>query len=120
AELKEPWYGNRELLAACPNLLAISTPGVGYDIIDVDACTEAGVIVVNQAGANSEAVAEHTLGLMLALSKKIVLADRALRRRGRLDRFAFTGNEIYGKTVGIIGFGNIGACLAKLCRVFDM
>jgi D-3-phosphoglycerate dehydrogenase len=120
AELKEPWYGNRELLAACPNLLAISTPGVGYDIIDVDACTEAGVIVVNQAGANSEAVAEHTLGLMLALSKKIVFADRALRRPERLDRFVFTGNELHGKTIGIIGFGNIGACLAKLCRVFDM
>jgi D-3-phosphoglycerate dehydrogenase len=120
AELKEPWFGNRELLAACPNLLAISTPGVGYDIIDVDACTEAGVIVVNQAGANSEAVAEHALGLMLALSKKIVAADRALRQAGRLDRFSFTGNELYGKTVGIIGFGNIGACLAKLCRVFDM
>lgn len=120
AELKAPWYGNRELLAGCPNLLAISTPGVGYDIVDIDACTEAGVIVVNQAGANSEAVAEHALGLMLALSKKIVFADRALRRPGRLDRFAFTGNEIYGKTVGIIGFGNIGACLAKLCGIFDM
>jgi D-3-phosphoglycerate dehydrogenase len=120
AELKEPWFGNRELLAGCPNLLAISTPGVGYDIVDIDACTEAGVIVINQAGANSEAVAEHALGLMLALSKKIVFADRALRLPGRLDRFAFTGNELYGKTVGIIGFGNIGACLARLCRVFDM
>jgi len=120
AELKEPWFGTRELVAACPNLLAISTPGVGYDIIDVEACTGAGVIVVNQAGANSEAVAEHALGLMLALSKKIVFADRALRQPGRLDRFAFTGNELYGKTVGIIGFGNIGACLAKLCGIFDM
>src|SRR6185503_3025852 len=48
AELREPWYGSRELLARCPNLLAISTPGVGYDIIDVPACTEAGVLVVNQ------------------------------------------------------------------------
>jgi D-3-phosphoglycerate dehydrogenase len=120
AELKEPWFGTRELLAACPNLLAICTPGVGYDIIDVDACTDAGVIVVNQAGANSAAVAEHALGLMLALSKKIVVADRALRQPGRLDRFLFTGNEIHGKTVGIVGFGDIGVCLAKLCRAFDM
>jgi D-3-phosphoglycerate dehydrogenase len=120
AELKEPWFGSRELLAACPNLLAICTPGVGYDIIDVAACTEAGVIVVNQGGANSAAVAEHALGLMLALSKKIVVADRALRQPGRLDRFLFTGNELHGKTVGIVGFGDIGACLAKLCRAFDM
>ncbi len=120
AELREPWFGSRELLAACPNLLVISTPGVGYDIVDVEACTEAGVMVVNQAGANSPAVAEHALGLMLALAKKIVIADRALRRPGRLDRFLFTGNELHGKTVGIIGFGNIGACLAKLCRAFDM
>jgi len=120
AELKEPWFGSRELLDACPNLLAICTPGVGYDIVDVEACTEAGVLVVNQAGANSAAVAEHALGLMLALSKKIVVADRALRQPGRLDRFLFTGNELHGKTVGIIGFGSIGACLAKLCRAFDM
>jgi D-3-phosphoglycerate dehydrogenase len=120
AELKEPWFGSRALLAACPNLLAICTPGVGYDIIDVDACTEAGVIVVNQAGANSAAVAEHALGLMLASSKKIVAADRAMRRPGRLDRFLFTGNELHGKTVGIVGFGDIGVCLAKLCRAFDM
>jgi D-3-phosphoglycerate dehydrogenase len=120
AELKEPWFGTRELLAACPNLLAICTPGVGYDIIDVGACTDAGVIVVNQAGANSQAVAEHALGLMLALSKKIVVADRALRKPGRLDRFLFTGNEIHGKTIGIVGFGDIGACLAKLCRAFGM
>ncbi len=86
----------------------------------MDACTDAGVIAVNQAGANSAAVAEHALGLMLALSKKIVAADRALRKPGRLDRFLFTGNEIHGKTVGIVGFGDIGACLAKLCRAFDM
>jgi D-3-phosphoglycerate dehydrogenase len=120
AELREPWYGSRELLAACRNLLAISTPGVGYDIIDVPACTEAGVLVVNQDGANSEAVAEHALGLMLALSKKIVIADRALRRPGKLDRFQFTGNELFGKTVGIVGFGNIGSSLGRLCKVFDM
>src|ERR1700742_3744840 len=97
AELKAPWFGSRALLAACPNLLAICTPGVGYDIVDVDACTEAGVLVGNQAGANSAAVAEHALGLMLALSKKIVVADRALRRPGRLYRFLFTGNELHGK-----------------------
>jgi D-3-phosphoglycerate dehydrogenase len=120
AELREPWYGSPALLARCPNLLAISTPGVGYDIIDVPACTEAGVLVVNQEGANSEAVAEHALGLMLALSKKIVIADRALRQPGKLDRFRFTGNELSGKTVGIVGFGNIGACLGRLCKVFDM
>ena len=120
AELREPWYGSRELLARCPNLLAISTPGVGYDIIDVPACTEAGVLVVNQEGANSEAVAEHALGLMLALSKKIVIADRALRQGGKLDRFRFTGNELNGKTVGIVGCGNIGSIVADRAHGLKM
>ena len=58
-ELKEPWFGDARLLARCPSLLAISSTGAGYDMIDVDACTETGVIVVNQSGTNKEGVAEH-------------------------------------------------------------
>jgi D-3-phosphoglycerate dehydrogenase len=90
--------------------------GAGYDVIDVDACTRAGVIVCNQSGTNKEAVAEHALGFMLALSKKIVLSDRAMRKNKDLDRFLYTGNDLLGKTVGIVGIGNIGTRTAELCR----
>lgn len=115
-ELREPWFGDERLIAKCPNLLAICSMGAGYDVIDVDACTKAGVIVCNQSGTNKEAVAEHALGFMLVLSKKIAQADRAMRREKNLDRFLFTGNDLLGKTVGIIGIGHIGTRVSELCR----
>ncbi len=115
-ELREPWFGDPALLARCPNLLALSSTGAGYDYIDVAACTAAGVLVCSQGGTNLEAVAEHALGLMLALSKRIGVADKALRRGGKVDRFALRGNDIKGKTLGIIGLGAIGTRLAELCH----
>lgn len=114
-DLREPWFGNVALLAKCPRLLAISSTGAGYDMVDVDACTKAGVIVVCQTGTNKEAVAEHALGLMIALSKKIGITDKALRTGSFVDRYAFTGNDILGKTVGIVGIGHIGTRVAELC-----
>lgn len=116
-ELREPWFGDAALLRRCPSLLAICSSGAGYDMIDVDACTAAGVIVCNQSGFNKEAVAEHALGFMLSLSKKIGLADKLLRREGVRDRFRLTGNDIRGKTVGVVGIGQIGTRTAELCRV---
>ena len=113
-ELKDPWFGDAALIERCPDLLAISSTGSGYDVIDVEACTRAGVLVCNQAGANKRAVAEHALGLMIALSKKISLADRALRHRP-VARFEIAGNDVGGKTLGIVGLGHIGSTLAKLC-----
>jgi D-3-phosphoglycerate dehydrogenase len=115
-ELREPWFADARMIDACPNLLAICSMGAGYDVIDVAAATKAGIIVCNQSGANKEAVAEHALGLMLALSKKIAITDRAMRREPSLDRFAYTGNDLLGKTVGIVGIGNIGTRVAELCR----
>ena len=115
-EMREPWFGRRGLLARGPNLLAISAMGAGYDVIDVDACTKAGVIVCNQSGTNKEAVAEHALGFMLALSKKIVLSDRACARTRISTASCYTGNDLVGKTVGIVGIGNIGTRTAELCR----
>ena len=115
-ELREPWFGNAALLARCPNLLAISSTGAGYDMVEVDDCTPRGVIVVNQSGTNKEGVAEHALGLMLSLSKKIAVSGRAMRRTANLDRRAYTGNDMRGKTVGIVGIGNIGTRVAELCR----
>ena len=115
-EMREPWFPDAQLMARAPNLLAVCSLGAGYDVIDVEACTAAGIIVCNQSGANKEAVAEHALGFMLALSKKIMLTDRAMRRTPNLDRFLFTGNDLVGKTVGIIGLGNIGSRVAELCK----
>jgi D-3-phosphoglycerate dehydrogenase / 2-oxoglutarate reductase len=115
-ELQEPWFPNAELLAKTAKMLAVCSLGAGYDVIDVDACNAAGILVCNQSGGNAEAVAEHAMGFMLALSKKIVLSDRAMRRDANLDRFLYTGNDLVGKTVGIIGLGNIGGRVAELCK----
>ncbi|HEY0181935.1 MAG TPA: hydroxyacid dehydrogenase [Rhodopila sp.] len=114
-ELKEPWFGDAALLARCPRLLAISSTGAGFDMVDVAACTAAGVIVCNQSGTNKEAVAEHALGLMLALTKKIAQSDKVMRRGGDLDRYGFTGGDMRGKTVGLVGLGHIGTRVAELC-----
>jgi D-3-phosphoglycerate dehydrogenase len=116
-ELRDPFFPDARLLARCPNLLAVSSTGAGYDMIDVEACTEAGVIVVNQSGTNWEPVAEHTLGLMLSLTKKIALSERAMKRTPDLDRRAYAGNNLRHKTVGIIGIGHIGRRVAELCGV---
>src|ERR1051326_1753653 len=89
---------NEALLARTPNLIAASSNGAGYHTIDVDACTQAGVAVVNQSGGNKEAVAEHALAMMLTLSKRIVEADRAIRRE-IIDRNIFMGHDLLGQTV---------------------
>jgi D-3-phosphoglycerate dehydrogenase len=116
-ELQEPFFPDAKLLARCPNMLAVSSTGAGYDMIDVDACTAAGVIVVNQSGTNWEPVAEHALGLMLSLTKKIAQSERAMKRTPNLDRRAYAGNNLRNKTVGIIGIGHIGRRMAQLCGV---
>ena len=79
-ELPQEWFARADLLARCPNLLCVSSGGAGYDTVDVAACTAAGVAVVNQAGGNAASVAEHTLGLMLGVSRRMVEGDRRMRR----------------------------------------
>jgi D-3-phosphoglycerate dehydrogenase len=103
------------LLARCPDLLAVSTSGAGYDTVDAAACTAAGVIVVNQSGANADAVAEHALAMMLSLSKKIPQADRSLRSERRPSREHFKGWNARGRTLGLVGIGNTGRRLARMC-----
>jgi len=115
-ELREPWFCDAALLRRAPALLAACSTGAGYDVIDVEACTAAGVIVCHQSGTNKEAVAEHALGMMIALSKRFAQADKALRRGAAPDRFALTGRDIRGKTLGIVGLGQIGTRLAELCN----
>jgi D-3-phosphoglycerate dehydrogenase len=93
----------------------VSASGAGFDAIDVAACTQAGVIAVNQTGGNREAVGEHTLGMMLSLTKRIGETDKALRSGQVIDRIAYMGDDLYGKTVGVVGFGNTGTRVAELC-----
>ena len=116
-EIPPHLLGTAALLAAAPELLVLSSSGAGTDTIDLEACTAAGVLVVNQAGGNREATAEHVLAMMLLLSKRIIQADRHLRREAGIKRNAYCGNDIYGKTLGIIGLGKIGSRLAELCGV---
>jgi D-3-phosphoglycerate dehydrogenase len=103
------------LMHRCPDLLALCSAGAGYDVIDVRAATAAGVIVCNQSGSGHEAVAEHALALMLGLAKKIGMADRIIRRTADWNRLDFQGNDMLGKTLGVIGFGQIGRRVAELC-----
>lgn len=115
-ELAKQFHVTADLLKQCPKLLVVSSNGAGYDTVDVEACTAAGVLVVNQAGGNAQSVAEHALGMMLSLAKRIVDVDKALRREGTFERTAYKGIEMYGKTVGIIGIGNVGTKLAGMCK----
>src|SRR2546423_14809609 len=102
--------------ACWSNLLIVSSNGAGFDPVDVDACTEAGVLVVNQSGGNANSVAEHALGMLLTLSKRIIEADRALRRAPNVNRNALIGNESQGKTIGIVGHGNVVRPIPAPCR----
>src|SRR6266581_8307981 len=115
-ELARHFHVDRDLLRRAPNLLIVSSNGAGFDPVDVDACTEAGVLVLNQSGGNAHSVAEHALGMLLTLSKRILEADRALRREANVNRNALLGNEAKGKTIGIVGIGNVRRRLAELCK----
>jgi D-3-phosphoglycerate dehydrogenase / 2-oxoglutarate reductase len=115
-EISPKIYADKPLLVRMPNLLVVSTNGAGYDTVNLKACTEAGVLVVNQSGGNREAVAEHVLGMMLCLSKRIIQVDRYMHRQSNVNREAFMGNDIFGKTIGIIGIGQVGSRIAALCR----
>src|SRR5438552_9242481 len=115
-ELARHFHVDQDLLRRAPNLLIVSSNGAGYDPVDGEACTEAGVLVVNQSGGNARSVAEHALGMLLTLSKRILEADRALRREANVSRNALIGNEAQGKTIGIVGIGNVGRRIAELCK----
>jgi D-3-phosphoglycerate dehydrogenase len=116
-ELPEEYRCSGVLLARCPDLLAVSTSGAGHDTVDVAACTPAGVLVVNQSGANADAVAEHALAMMLSLAKNIPQTDRSLRAARGVPREDFKGWNTRGRTLGVIGIGNTGRRLARMCSL---
>ncbi|WP_427911489.1 hydroxyacid dehydrogenase [Ramlibacter sp. MMS24-I3-19] len=119
-ELPQEWFARADLLARCPQLLCVSSSGAGYDTVDVAACTAAGVIVVNQAGGNAPSVAEHALGLMLGVSRRMLESDRRMRRERGFSREDVMGHEIGGKTLGLVGIGHTGSRVARLAQAFGM
>ncbi|MCY3779359.1 MAG: hydroxyacid dehydrogenase [Chloroflexi bacterium] len=108
-----------ELLAGAPQLKAIARAGVGVDNVDLAAATERGIVVMNTPGGNTISTAEHTFGLMIALSRHIPQGHQSLAE-GRWDRKLFSGVELKGKTLGIIGLGRIGGAIATRAGAFEM
>jgi D-3-phosphoglycerate dehydrogenase len=107
------------LAAAAPRLSVIGVASVGIDRIDLDAATRAGVMVVNAPTGNTIAAAEHTMALMLALLRRIPAADASVKS-GEWERAAYTGQELRGKTLGVIGLGKIGKAVARRAGGFEM
>jgi D-3-phosphoglycerate dehydrogenase len=110
---------DRSVLQRAPKLRVIGRAGVGVDNVDLDAATEAGVLVMNTPGGNSISVAEHTLALMLAMARRIPQAN-ASTRSGKWEKKKFLGSELRGKTLGIVGLGSIGREVVKRARAFEM
>jgi D-3-phosphoglycerate dehydrogenase / 2-oxoglutarate reductase len=108
-----------DLLARAPQLEVVARAGVGVDAIDVDAATAAGVVVVNTPGANTVAATEHTFAMMLAAYRHLAQANASVHA-SRWDRRNYVGNELFGKTLGIVGLGRIGGSVASRATAFGM
>jgi D-3-phosphoglycerate dehydrogenase len=100
------------IIEAATNLKVIGRAGVGVDNIDVESATKKGIVVMNTPGGNSMAAAEHTIALMLAIAREIPQATASMREK-RWEKKRFMGMEIFGKTLGVIGLGNIGGIVAE-------
>jgi D-3-phosphoglycerate dehydrogenase len=109
----------RESLAKANGLKVIGRAGVGVDTIDVDAATERGIAVLTAPAGNTISAAELTLALTLALLRRVPAADKSMKA-GHWDRKSFSGTELYGKTLGLVGAGRIGGEVAKRARAFGM
>ena len=107
------------LMAHAPKLRVIGRAGVGVDNIDADAATRRGIVVMNTPGANAVAVAELTLGLMLAMARKIPAANASMHA-GRWEKKTLQGMELRGKTLGILGLGRIGLEVARRAKGFGL
>ena len=107
-----------EVIAAAPNLKIVGRAGVGLDNVDIPAATEAGVMVANAPTSNIHSACEHAISLLLSTARQIPAADATLRE-GEWKRSSFNGVEIFGKTVGIVGFGHIGQLFAQRLAAFE-
>ncbi|MEM0204032.1 MAG: phosphoglycerate dehydrogenase [Archaeoglobaceae archaeon] len=110
---------DKEIIERAKNLKIIARAGVGVDNIDVETATQHGIVVVNAPGGNTVSTAEHAIALMFAVARKIPQAYLSMKE-GKWDRKKFTGIELRGKTVGVIGLGRVGYEVAKRCKALDM
>jgi D-3-phosphoglycerate dehydrogenase len=108
-----------EVLAKAPKLKLIGRAGVGVDNVDLAAATAAGVLVMNTPGGNSVSVAEHTLALMLSMARSVPQASASIKS-GKWEKKKFLGNELRGKTLGVVGLGSIGREVLKRAKAFEM
>lgn len=109
----------REVIGAADKLKIIARAGVGVDNVDVQAATEKGIMVVNAPESTSITVAEHAMGLIMSLARKISIADKSVKER-KWEKSRFMGIELNGKTLGIIGMGRIGTQVAIRAKAFGM
>ena len=109
----------KEVLEKAPKLRVIGRAGVGVDNVDLPAATAAGVLVMNTPGGNAVSVAEHTLAFMLSLARSIPQAN-ASTKSGKWEKKKFLGNELRGKTLGVMGLGSIGREVVRRARAFEM
>src|SRR5713226_5515641 len=107
------------LLDSAPRLRVIGRAGAGVDTIDVAAATARGIVVVNAPGGNAVAAAEHALALMFALARRVAAADASMKR-GQWSRGAYTGSELTGKTLGLVGLGRVGGEVARRALGLEM
>jgi D-3-phosphoglycerate dehydrogenase len=110
---------NAEVLSKAPKLRVVGRAGVGVDNVDLDAATAAGVLVMNTPGGNAISVAEHAIGLMLSLARQIPAAS-ASTKSGKWEKKKFQGNELRGKTLGVLGLGAIGRHVVTRVQAFEM
>ncbi|MFT8319003.1 MAG: NAD(P)-dependent oxidoreductase [Sporolactobacillus sp.] len=110
---------DHSLLSKAKKLKLVQT-GAGFDNVDIDACTQLGIWAANAAGVNAQAVAEHVMALILSYYKNIPFLDAFMKSRMDENQLDYTGSELAGKTIGIIGLGAVGKKVAEFCRAFDM
>jgi D-3-phosphoglycerate dehydrogenase len=115
--LRSKFFVDSEFLTRFPKLRIIARAGAGLDNIDVEAAAQAGIEVLHAAEGNADAVAEHTIGLMLALLNRFIPADQSVRS-GNWKREAYRGKELNQQTVGLLGFGNMGQAVARRLLAF--
>lgn len=109
----------KKILESALKLKIVGRAGVGVDNVDIESATQNGIIVVNSPDGNTNAAAEHTIALMLAMSRNIPVAATSTKE-GKWERSKFTGVEVFGKTLGIIGLGKIGSHVAKVAIALGM
>jgi D-3-phosphoglycerate dehydrogenase len=110
---------NDDVLDQAPRVKAIAKMGAGLDTVDIEAATRHNAIVFHTPGANNQAVADHTFGLILSVARKLIYCDRSLREN-RWEHTKIMGLEIWQKTLGLIGLGAIGRCVALRAKGFQM